>query len=82
METSKLFQILSRLYAMERDQSGKTQTRRFEQFGIEVCRVTYDQESETFNVIEYRPYNQFSFDSIDLAAIEIFETLSDLQLTF
>ncbi|KIS02719.1 YkuJ family protein [Paucilactobacillus wasatchensis] len=82
MEESKLFQILSRLYAMQRDNTSQKQVRRFEQFGIELCRVTYDHTTQLFQLTEYRPFHEFEFDDLDLTAIEIHECLSDMQMTF
>jgi uncharacterized protein YkuJ len=67
---------------MQQDRNSQNQMRRFEQFGIEVCQVNYDQVTQTYRVIEYRPYNEFTFDDMDLAAIEIYDCLSELQLTF
>lgn len=82
MQESKLFQILSRLYAMKQDRSANQQIRRFEQFGIELCRISFDHETNIYHLIEYKPYHEFDFDDMDLAAIEIYECLVDMQLTF
>lgn len=82
MQESKLFRIISRLYAMQQDVSTNKQVRRFEQFGIELCRVTLDHETGVYQLVEYRPYHEFEFDDLDLAAIEVYECLADMQLTF
>jgi|GEM_PF-4124670 len=39
MNESELFKIISRLHAMQIDVTSQIQRRRFEKFGVEVCRV-------------------------------------------
>ncbi|WP_283588549.1 YkuJ family protein [Limosilactobacillus viscerum] len=82
MSESQLVQIIRRLEAMKRDQTGKRQKRTFEQFGIPVCEVTYTGEDDNFIFVRFRPQERFRFDDIDLVAIEVYDCLYDLQHTF
>ncbi|KRK53757.1 hypothetical protein FC31_GL001791 [Limosilactobacillus antri DSM 16041] len=54
----------------------------FEQFGVPVCEVTYVRASDEFIFVRFRPQERFCFDSIDLAAIEIYDSLYELRHTF
>ena len=82
MDQLSLFKIISRLHAMQSDQTDDVQVRRFEMFGVELCNVEYKHVTGLYTVEEYRPYQQFEFDKLDLAAIEIYDCLSELQETF
>lgn len=82
MEESMLLPIVRRLNAMRCDTSGKRQRRMFEQFGIPVCEVTYVRESDEFIFVRFRPQERFCFDSIDLTAIEVYDSLYELWHTF
>ena len=82
MEESMLLPIVRRLNAMRFDTSGKRQLRMFEQFGIPVCEVTYVRESDEFIFVRFRPQERFCFDSIDLTAIEVYDSLYELRHTF
>lgn len=82
MNESNLFKIISRLHAMQVDVSVPVQHRRFEKFGIEVCRVEYDHQTKIFKVVQYRPYYASSFDDLDLVAIEVYECLANLEYVF
>ncbi|MGM9891176.1 DUF1797 family protein [Limosilactobacillus sp.] len=79
---SQLLQIIRRLDAMQHDRSGRRQRRTFEQFGIPVCEVTYNRDTDEFIFVRFRPQERFRFDDLDLAAIEVFNSLYDLQHTF
>lgn len=82
MKQSRLVQIVRRLEAMQRDRTADRQKRMFEQFGIPVCEVTYNRAGDDFVFVRFRPQERFRFDDIDLAAIEIYDCLYDLQHTF
>jgi len=82
MNQVSLVKIINRLGAMQTDVNELVQVRRFELFGIELCKVTYKHISGIYEVEEYRPYQKFEFDDSDLAAIEIYDCLVDLQTTF
>lgn len=82
MEKSMLLQIIRRLNAMRCDTSSKRQRRMFEQFGVPVCEVTYVREDDSFTFVRFRPRERFCFDSIDLAAIEVYDSLYELRHTF
>lgn len=82
MNESELFKILSRLHAMQVDVTSPIQQRRFEKFGVEVCRVTYDHQTKLFSVASYRPDFEAQFDDIDLVAIEVYENLAHLAYVF
>lgn len=82
MQESKLMIILGRLQAMIEDQSSELQTREFMQFGIPVCRVTYQQLNRQWIVERYEPDRILYFDDIDLVAIEIFDCLYDFHHSF
>lgn len=82
MNESELFKIISRLHAMQIDVTSQIQRRRFEKFGVEVCRVEYDHRTKLFKMIGYRPYYEAQFDNLDLAAIEIYDCLAHLEYVF
>ncbi|CAK8053496.1 YkuJ family protein [Eupransor demetentiae] len=79
---SELDQILNRLRAMTQSNDQPVQVRRFEVYGLEVLQVTYDQHSKIWTIREHRQSRQFQFDDLDLVAIEIYDILHDVQLTF
>ncbi|KRM09805.1 hypothetical protein FD16_GL001563 [Paucilactobacillus suebicus DSM 5007 = KCTC 3549] len=67
---------------MQVDISNPVQQRRFEKFGIEVCRVEYNHRTKLFTVNEYRPEYEAEFDDLDLVAIEVYESLAELASVF
>lgn len=79
---SHLMQILQRLNAMINDHSGPHQVREFFQYGVPVCKVTYQQETGEFIIDRYRPDRNLVFDDADLAAIEIYDCLYDFRHSF
>lgn len=71
-----LIQIIKRLQAMQLDQSGSEDQRRtFSAYGVPVCEVVYHSLTRDFTFIRYSPEERFTFDLIDLVAIEVFDTL-------
>ena len=79
---SNLQKIISRLDAMSMDQSGDRQVREFQQYGVPVCKVIYDQGNGEFIVDHYQQESQLVFDNIDLAAIEMYDCLYDFRHSF
>ncbi|EHN59187.1 YkuJ family protein [Oenococcus kitaharae] len=79
---SEILPIISRLEAMVKDESKRIQVRNFDLYGLNLARVTFDHETRIFTLKEFRGNQLFEFDNIDLAAIDIYETLRDLKLTF
>lgn len=72
---SRLEKIIQRLQAMVLDMTDDVQTRRFETQGRWVVTVHYSHLTTFFTVVKYETKEKYVFDSIDLAAIEIFERL-------
>ena len=81
-KTSQLQDILNRLSAMQKSKVGRYQKRRFDLYGLELLQVTYDQENQEWDVLDHRLKKHYHFDDIDLVAIEIYDLLRDVQLTF
>lgn len=79
---SALTSILKRLFAMQAATDQRYQVRRFDAYGLEVLKVTYDQDEQVWLIEEHRMNKQYQFDDIDLVAIEIYDLLFDVQLTF
>lgn len=77
MKGSQLVAIIKRLEAMQEADSTETQTRRFEKNGDERGLVSYDPQTETFELEEMATHQTFKFDNIDLVAMEIFDLLDD-----
>lgn len=82
MHNSHLINILSRLDAMMKDESSDPQQREFMQFGVPVCKVTYNHEQGQFIVERYELDQRMYFDDIDLVAIEIYDCLYDVRHSF
>ncbi|AMB92828.1 DUF1797 domain-containing protein [Aerococcus christensenii] len=74
MKPSQLKAIISRLEAMTAEGS-EIDVRRFEKEGQERCLVRYDREADSFELTEPGADQVFSFDDIDLAAMEIFDLI-------
>lgn len=74
--------ILARLHAMTQATDHVIQTRRFDAFGLEVVKVDYNQATRIWTMYARRENRAFQFDDIDLVAIEIYDALHDLTLTF
>ncbi|CAK1224937.1 MULTISPECIES: DUF1797 family protein [Fructobacillus] len=79
---SVLTTILNRLFAMEKSTDQRFQVRRFDSYGLEVLKVTLDQEDKVWTIEEHRRNKQYKFDDVDLVAIEIYDLLFDIQHTF
>ncbi|MDN6968678.1 YkuJ family protein [Liquorilactobacillus sicerae] len=80
---SEITPIISRLEAMVKDQSGQeVQVRNFDLYGLNLARVSFDHRTDIFTIKEFRDNHVFKFDNIDLVAIDIYEILRDLKLTF
>ena len=77
MENSQLVAIIERLDAMMKADTNEVQSRRFEREGQERGFVTYDPETQTFELEELATHQKFDFDDIDLAAMEIYDLLND-----
>lgn len=82
MINSHLYDILKRLDAMLHDQNGVPQQREFMQFGVPVCKVTYNKELDQFIVERYEPERRMLFDDLDLVAIEVYDCLYDFRHSF
>lgn len=82
MAESKLTVIIERLQAMVEDNRGEMQTREFMQFGVPVCRVTYQHLNHQWVLERYEPDRLLYFDDLDLVAIEIFDCLYDFRHSF
>lgn len=76
MKPSQLSAIIQRLGVMMED-DGEIEVRRFEKNGDERCVVTYNRETETFELEEHATNQTYQFDDLDLTAIEIYELLQD-----
>lgn len=76
MRPSQLVAIVNRLQTMA-DQETDIEIRRFEKEGVEKCIVTFDQESDSFELEDLDANQTFQFDDIDLVAIEIYEILQN-----
>lgn len=79
---SNLQKIIQRLDAMMMDNASENQVREFAQYGVPVCKVTYNRILGEFTVERYNPDRNLVFDNVDLAAIEIYECLYDFRHSF
>lgn len=73
---SHLVRIINRLELMAKD--GGTLKRNFEREGVVVAEVSYNYDEENGSVFTLRDvvaHETFTFDSIDLIAMEIYELL-------
>lgn len=82
MVHSNLQTIITRLDAMMMDNHHDEQVREFMQYGVPVCKVTYNRSTGEFTVERYNPDRNLSFDNLDLAAIEIYDCLYDFRYSF
>ena len=73
MRQSALTHIIQRLELMQR--SHHEELRRFEAHGLEKCLVEYHPQGQIFLVHDLDRQATYSFDNIDLVAIEIYELL-------
>ncbi|MDR2660560.1 MAG: YkuJ family protein [Lactobacillaceae bacterium] len=78
---SELIHIIRRLQIMS-DSNDDISTRSFDLFGIEQIEVTYDRRKKLYSIAYYNENIVFSFDDLDLAAIEIFQILNDIKDNF
>ncbi|KRN58106.1 hypothetical protein IV45_GL000548 [Limosilactobacillus secaliphilus] len=67
---------------MMHDDSGDPQAREFMQFGVPVCKVTFNREQDQFIVERYEPDRRMIFDDLDLVAIEVYDCLYDFRHSF
>lgn len=81
MEIS-LAQIIKRLVAMVDDQHPGVQSRMFNLYGIPLVEVKYNPASGSFLVDKFRPEQHFTFDKLDLAAIEVYQCLEEFRESF
>ncbi|WP_439425887.1 YkuJ family protein [Oenococcus alcoholitolerans] len=79
---SEIEPILNRLNAMVKDNTKEIQVRNFDMYGINLVRVSFDHTKQIFTVKEFRQQQIFEFDNIDLAAIDIYEIMHEMKLTF
>lgn len=79
MKSSQLVAIIKRLEAMQEADSDEVQSRQFEKGGAEKAMVEYDPKTETYKLEELENHQTFSFDDIDLVAIEIYDLLDDSE---
>lgn len=73
---SHLVRIINRLEMMAKD--GGNLKRNFEREGVVVAEVAYSYDEETgpvFTLRDVAAHETFTFDSIDLIAMEIYELL-------
>ena len=73
---SHLVRIINRLETMTKD--GGNLKRNFERDGVVVAEVAYDlneEEGSTFRLRDVEARETYTFDSIDLIAMEIYELL-------
>ncbi|MBS7576381.1 MULTISPECIES: YkuJ family protein [unclassified Enterococcus] len=72
---SRLVAIIKRLEAMLEAKDGEDQIRRFERDGEVKAEVAYSQESEAFTLTDVDSNQTYTFDDIDMVAIEIYELI-------
>jgi uncharacterized protein YkuJ len=77
MQSSQLVAIIKRLVAMQEDQSAEIQERRFEKSGDQKAAVSYDPQTQTFELEDSSTHQKFEFDNIDLVAMELYDLLAD-----
>ncbi|ATO42973.1 YkuJ family protein [Loigolactobacillus coryniformis] len=78
MKSSQLVAIISRLEAMQQGSADdEVRTRRFEKNGAERGLVSFDPQTETYELEELTNHQKFEFDDIDLIAMEIYDLLDD-----
>ena len=82
MKSTQLQLIINRLTAMVNDDRQEKQVRQFEIFGLLVGTVIYDHSTELFTVVDNRNNQEYIFDDIDLVAVEIFDAINTLKVTF
>lgn len=70
---SVLKEIIDRIQVMTL--SGRKEVRHFELDGQTRCRVSYDPDLQEFQLEDSQTGNIFSFDLVDLVAIDVFELL-------
>lgn len=71
---SELEEILKRLTAMK-EEGSEIKTRHFEKNGEDLVMVTYDDDSQIFQIEEIKTGRTNRFDNVDLVAIEIYDIL-------
>lgn len=79
---TQLETILRRLRAMQVDDRQVVQTRYFEQFGVAVCKVTFDHATGDWTVQDARTEPAFSYDNIDMVAVAVYDALSEFTAVF
>ncbi|WP_421017342.1 DUF1797 family protein [Furfurilactobacillus cerevisiae] len=82
-ETSTLLEsIIRRLRAMQFDHRSEEQTRYFEQFGVEVCKVTLNQTTGEWTVQDARTAPAFCYDNMDMVAVAVYDALTEFKAVF
>lgn len=80
---SELDNIIRRLDAMTKAKNNIKQYRHFEMFGAIVVSVEYNQITQLWKINSLLTNElTFTFDSLDLAAMEIYECLQEYSLIF
>ncbi len=78
---SKLLGIIQRLNTLqEQSETGEQQERYFEVNGKRICQVKYSKHQDMFEIEVFtddKKKNSFTFDNIDITAIEIYELLQE-----
>ncbi|MDR1567787.1 MAG: YkuJ family protein [Streptococcaceae bacterium] len=72
---SRLVAIIKRLEAMAESKDGEEQIRRFERDGDVQAEVLFNQETQEFTLTDVKAEQTYTFDDIDIVAIEIFELI-------
>lgn len=73
MESSVLISLIKRLMMMKK--SNEIEVRHFEVDGVERAHVTYDPQTELYELTDHLTQRQYLFDNIDLVAIDLYELL-------
>lgn len=79
---SVLADIITRLRAMQFDRRQAMQTRYFEQFGVVVCKVTYNRDTGIWMLQDARTKPPFTYDNLDMVAVAIYDALTEFKAVF
>lgn len=82
MKPTQLQVIINRLTAMVNDKRQEEQVRQFEIFGLLVGTVIYNHSTGLFTVVDNKNNQEYIFDDLDLVAVEIFDAINRLKITF
>jgi uncharacterized protein YkuJ len=72
---SRLVAIIKRLEAMIEAKDNEEQVRRFEREGQVQAEIVFNQEAQTFTLTDVNSNQTYTFDDIDIVAIEIYELI-------